>query len=92
MLSNRVIYNKIKWCLINIPDDFVIEKHVRLQIGIIISCGKFIMSCKSQEPMKKQKNQSMKPGNEWQGREVCWGRDFLMTQPRRGRYHGIKLW
>ena len=31
MLSNQVIYNKIKQGLINIPSDFVIEKHVRLQ-------------------------------------------------------------
>ena len=30
MLSDQVIYNKIKQGLINIPDDFVIEKHVRL--------------------------------------------------------------
>ena len=31
MLSNQVIYNKIEQGLINIPGDFVIEKHVRLQ-------------------------------------------------------------
>ena len=30
MLSKQVIYNKIKQCLISIPGDFVIEKHVRL--------------------------------------------------------------
>ena len=30
MLSDQVIYNKIKQGLINIPDDFVIEKHVGL--------------------------------------------------------------
>ena len=32
MLSNQVIYNKIKQCLISILGDFVVEKHVRLQI------------------------------------------------------------
>ena len=32
MLSDQVIYNKIKQGLINIPDDVVIEKHVRLRI------------------------------------------------------------
>ena len=32
MLSDQVIYNKIKQGLINILDDFVIEKHVRLYI------------------------------------------------------------
>ena len=32
MLSDQVIYNKIEQCLINILDDFVIEKHVRLWI------------------------------------------------------------
>ena len=31
MLSNCVIYNKIEQGLFNIPDDFVIEKHDRLQ-------------------------------------------------------------
>ena len=31
MLSDQVIYNNIEQGLINIPDDFVIEKHVRLQ-------------------------------------------------------------
>ena len=30
MLSDQVIYNKIEQGLINILDDFVIEKHVRL--------------------------------------------------------------
>ena len=74
MLSNQVIYNKIKQGLISIPGDFVIEKHVRLQIGIIISCGKFIMNCKNQGPIKMQENWSMKPGNQWEGWEVCQGR------------------
>ena len=32
MLSKQVIYNKIKQCLISILGDFVIEKHVRLQM------------------------------------------------------------
>ena len=49
------------------------------------------MSCKSQGPIKMQKNQLMKPGNQWEGREVCWGRDFVTTWPRRGRDHGIKF-
>ena len=31
------------------------------------------MSCISQEPMKMQENQSVKPGKQWEGREVCWG-------------------
>ena len=31
-LSNQVIYNKIKQCLISVPGDFVIEKHVRLRM------------------------------------------------------------
>ena len=31
MLSDQVIYNKIEQALINILDDFAIEKHVRLQ-------------------------------------------------------------
>ena len=31
MLSNQVIYNKIEQGLISIPDDPVVEKHVRLQ-------------------------------------------------------------
>ena len=31
MLSDQVIYNKIKEGLINILGDFVIEKHERLQ-------------------------------------------------------------
>ena len=30
MVSDQVIYNKIKQGLVNIPDDFVVEKHVRL--------------------------------------------------------------
>ena len=30
-LSDRVIYNKIEQGLINIPVDFVVKKHVRLQ-------------------------------------------------------------
>ena len=30
MLSDQVIYNKIEQGLINISDDFVIEKHVGL--------------------------------------------------------------
>ena len=30
MLGKQVIYNKIKQCLISIPGDFVVEKHVRL--------------------------------------------------------------
>ena len=30
MVSDQVIYNKIEQGLVNIPDDFVIEKHVRL--------------------------------------------------------------
>ena len=30
MLSDQIIYNKIEQCLINIPGDFVIKKHVRL--------------------------------------------------------------
>ena len=30
MLSDQVIYNKIEQGLINIPDDFVTEKHVSL--------------------------------------------------------------
>ena len=38
-----------------------------------------------------QENWLMKPGNQWEGWEVCWG-DFVMTWPRRGRCHGIKLW
>ena len=50
------------------------------------------MSCKAQGPIKMQKKQLMKPGNQWEGMEVCQGRDFVMTQPRRGRYHGVKLW
>ena len=50
------------------------------------------MSYKSQGPMKMQENGSMELGDQWEGREVCWGRDFVMTQPRRSRYHGIKLW
>ena len=32
MLSDQVIYNKIEQGLINILGDFVVEKHVRLQI------------------------------------------------------------
>ena len=32
ILSNQVIYNKIEQGLISILGDFVIEKHVRLQI------------------------------------------------------------
>ena len=32
MLSKQVIYNKIEQCLISIPGDFVVEKHVRLQM------------------------------------------------------------
>ena len=32
MLRDQVIYNKIELGLINIPGDFVTEKHVRLQI------------------------------------------------------------
>ena len=50
------------------------------------------MTCESQGPMRMQENQSMKPGNQWEGREVCQGRDFVMSQPRRGRCHGIKSW
>ena len=42
--------------------------------------------------MKMQKNQSMELVNQWEGGEVCWGRDFVMTWPRRSRYHGIKFW
>ena len=30
MVSDQVIYNKIEQDLVNILDDFVIEKHVRL--------------------------------------------------------------
>ena len=30
MLGKQVIYNKIEQCLISIPGDFVVEKHVRL--------------------------------------------------------------
>ena len=29
-LSKQVIYSKIEQCLISIPGDFVIEKHVRI--------------------------------------------------------------
>ena len=29
-LSKQVIYNKIKQCLIGIPSDFIVKKHVRL--------------------------------------------------------------
>ena len=32
MLSKQVIYNKIEQSLISILGDFVIEKHVRLQM------------------------------------------------------------
>ena len=32
MLSDQVIYSNIKQGLINIPGDFIVEKHVRLQI------------------------------------------------------------
>ena len=39
-----------------------------------------------------QENWLMKPGNQWEGREVCQGMDFAMSQPRRGRCHGIKPW
>ena len=39
-----------------------------------------------------QENWSMKPGNQWEGWEVCQGKDFVMTQSRRGRCHGIKPW
>ena len=39
-----------------------------------------------------QKNLLMKPCNQREGGEVCQGRDFVTTQPRRSRYHGIKLW
>ena len=57
-----------------------------------MSHSKFIMSHKSQGPMKMQKNGLMGLGDQWEGGEVCQGRDFVMTWPRRSRYHGIKLW
>ena len=38
-LSKQVIYNKIEQCLVSIPGDFVIEKHVRL-IMQCNQCGK----------------------------------------------------
>ena len=91
MQSNQVIYSGIEQGLIRIPSDFVIKKHGGYKIGIIISCGKFIISCKSRGPIKMQKNWLMKPGNQWEGREVCQVRDFVMSWPRRGSCHGIKL-
>ena len=30
MVSDQAIYNKIKQGLVNMPDDFVIKKHIRL--------------------------------------------------------------
>ena len=48
ILSDEIIYNKIKQGLIYIPGDFVIEKHVRLRIPeMIISSSEFIMSHES---------------------------------------------
>ena len=71
MLSKQVIYNKIEQGLIGIQSDFIIKMHVRLTCGIIISCSKFIMTCKSQGPKRMQENWLMKPGNQWEGWEVC---------------------
>ena len=50
------------------------------------------MSHEPQGPMKMQKNGLMGLSDQWEGGEVCWGRDFVMTWPRRSRFHGIKLW
>ena len=48
ILNDEIIYNKIEQGLINIPGDFVVEKHVRLRIPeMIISSDEFIMSHKS---------------------------------------------
>ena len=56
----EIIYNKIKQGLINIPGDFVIEKHVRLRIPEkIISSSEFIMTHKAQGPMKMQERRVM---------------------------------
>ena len=42
--------------------------------------------------MKIQENRSVKPGNQWEGKEVIEGgakvKYFVMLQPRSGRCHG----
>ena len=53
ILSDKIIYNKIKQVLSYIPDDFVIEKHVRLRISeMIISSGESIISHESHGPIR----------------------------------------
>ena len=46
------------------------------EFGITISMGKFIMSYKSQEPMKMQEKRSMLLNDQWEGGEVCQGGGF----------------
>ena len=41
------------------------------------------MGCESQGPIEMQKNWSMKPGNQWEGREVCQKRNFVT-------WHGLE--
>ena len=53
ILSDEIIYNKIKQGLSYIPGDFVIEKHVRLRIPeMIISSGESIISHESCGPIR----------------------------------------
>ena len=53
ILCDEIICNKIKQGLSYIPGDLVTTKHARLRIlGMIISGSEFIISHKSQKPMK----------------------------------------
>ena len=53
ILSDEIIYNKIKQGLSYIPGNFVIKKHVRLRIPeIIISSSESIISHKSCGPIR----------------------------------------
>ena len=77
MLSKQVIYNKIKQCLISILSDLCHREACEImnaeECRIIICCSKFIMSCRTQGPMKMQKNQLTKPGNQWKAGKCVEG-------------------
>ena len=60
ILSDEIIYNKIKQGLSYIPGNFVVKKHVRLRIPeMIISGSESIISHKSQKPMKMWERRAM---------------------------------
>ena len=55
ILSDEIIYNKIKQGLSYISGDLVVTKHARLGIPkMIISSSEFIISHESQGPMEIQ--------------------------------------